>query len=169
MAKLFADKLKILETDLANISESYTKERITSIEQQINTVNSESNDKIKSLNEKLLASNLSTETKLKEYIENNDKQIKELQDKAEDSAMKYDERFDTLSSIVNRNKTDTDGQLAAIDEKINNIEQQLTSLCDRMKQNEVKITQLIDELTPIVDSHARALNILIGKKLNDTN
>ena len=45
----------------------------------------------------------------------------------------------------------------SIDERLTNLEQKINEL-------NAKINQIINEITPIITSHANALNALLGKK-----
>ena len=69
--KLFAGKLQILESELQNLSESFTKERIESIEQRIDNVNNSAASKLESTEQKL-------ETINKTLTDNNDNINKNL-------------------------------------------------------------------------------------------
>ena len=55
-------------------------------------------------------------------------------------------------------------RLTECEKKLNELATQHTALVNRVSDIDAKITQIINEITPIITSHANALNALLGKK-----
>ena len=111
MAKLFADKLKILESDIQNISESFTKERIASIEQSIKTVNNQTADQLENLNKSLSTLNTASETKISNLSKTTAEQIKELESKSSADKAELVKSITDNYDKLNKALTDTTAQL----------------------------------------------------------
>ena len=102
MAKLFADKLKILESDIQNISESFTKERIDSIEESIKTVNNQTADQLENINKFLSAINTEADAKLSNLSKATEERINELEKSIKDNNEQMNKQItDTVTPLKN--------------------------------------------------------------------